>query len=386
MTLSPSAEMLGGTLRTCPREAYVECWLTVPARPDLPARAMFDEVARVLKTHGIEPIQEKVYGMLDARAATLAARVSALRSAGLDPTLPVTYLQGAPVDGGAVAGIQLWGAIPRAGTRIETIWRAGAAAGRCLSGPGFRMLHLASVRGAAAEGGPSRGVTEEAERMFAQATAMLEANGMTYPMVVRTWIYLARLLHWYGEFNRVRTAFFEVARVGPVFSASTGMQGRGGLGECLMDLLAVQSEPGVGLEVRPLLASSRQGPAAQYGSTFSRGMSLGMDGRRTVLVSGTASIGPDGRTRYPEAPEAQILETLLNVAALLEPLGGGLQDITSATLFCKEPAVFASFRHVTALLGIPTFPTISVVADVCRSDLLVEVEAVASIPTQEDLH
>jgi len=77
--------------------------------------------------------------------------------------------------------------------------------------------------------------------------------------------------------------------------------------------------------------------------------------------------------------EAQCLETLLSIAALLEERGGGLKDISSATLFCKDARVYDAFEGATRLLGVPPFPKVAVLADVCRPDLLVEIEAVALV-------
>jgi enamine deaminase RidA (YjgF/YER057c/UK114 family) len=63
----------------------------------------------------------------------------------------------------------------------------------------------------------------------------------------------------------------------------------------------------------------------------------------------------------------------------MEQQGGSLRNITSATLFCKDRASWEAWNRVTRLLQIPEFPKICVLADVCRHDLLVEMEAVAVI-------
>jgi enamine deaminase RidA (YjgF/YER057c/UK114 family) len=109
-------------------------------------------------------------------------------------------------------------------------------------------------------------------------------------------------------------------------------------------------------------------------------MGLSHGGGETVFVSGTASIDPAGRTRHLDQLDAQILETLLDISALLAPLGGGLEDICLATVFFKEARSFEAFKQVTQLLGVPSFPVVPMVADVCRSELLVEIEAIAAVP------
>jgi enamine deaminase RidA (YjgF/YER057c/UK114 family) len=108
-------------------------------------------------------------------------------------------------------------------------------------------------------------------------------------------------------------------------------------------------------------------------------MTLEIDGRRTVHISGTASINPAGDSIHVGDAELQSLETLMCIAAILEEQGGSLENITSATVFCKNRGAWEAWTRVSRLLRIPAFPKVCVLADVCRHDLLVEMEAVATI-------
>jgi enamine deaminase RidA (YjgF/YER057c/UK114 family) len=374
------------TVRSSERSAFTEYHLTgtvsdEPGGVD-PVGAVLDSVADAVAELGIEPIQEKLYGLAAAREEVLEKRRAAFERHGLDASLPVTFVEGPPLGGAELAGVQLWGIAPRAGARVRTI--DGAVPGRSIEGPGFRMVYLPSVYGADAEGTLTEGGPAQADRMFANARAALASCGLSYSQVVRTWIYLPRLLDWYGELNRVRTRHYapEKFGVGPgdrPFPASTGIQGGSGTAECFMDVLALEATAPHAVEARPLLWSARQGQSFSYGSAFSRGMSLAIGGRRTVHVSGTASIDGAGRTVHVGDREGQVLETLLCVAALLEEVGGGLANITMSTLFCKDRETLEAFRRVTRLLRVPAFPVVPVLADVCRPDLLVELEAVAVV-------
>jgi enamine deaminase RidA (YjgF/YER057c/UK114 family) len=217
--------------------------------------------------------------------------------------------------------------------------------------------------------------------MFARAKDALRSQDMSFRHVARTWIYLARLLDWYGDLNRVRTAFYGpegLGEGGVAFPASTGIQGRTGDEECLMDVLAVDAVPGGRARVEPVLGSARQGSSFRYGSAFSRGMAVVLDGVRTVHVSGTASIDATGATTHLGDAEMQSVETLLSTAAILEAQGGTLADVTSATLYCKDARAFEAWERVTKLLRVPALPRVAVIADVCRHDLLVELECVAA--------
>ncbi|HMD61351.1 MAG TPA: Rid family hydrolase, partial [Opitutaceae bacterium] len=115
------------------------------------------------------------------------------------------------------------------------------------------------------------------------------------------------------------------------------------------------------------------------GSSFSRGMALEVEGRRTVHISGTASINAAGASTHIGDAEHQSLDTLMSIAAILAEQGGGLENITSATLFCRDRGAWEAWERATRLLGVPAIPKVCVLADVCRRDLLVEMEAVAVI-------
>lgn len=147
-----------------------------------------------------------------------------------------------------------------------------------------------------------------------------------------------------------------------------------------MDLLAVHAVEGAKVHLRPVLCSGRQRNAFAYGSGFSRAVSLTIEDRQTIFVSGTASIDGEGRTVHRGEYEGQAIETLLNVAALLEEQGGRLRDIALGTLFYKDEKMLAAYQDVSRLLGLEDLPLIPVRADVCRPELLVEIEAVALVP------
>lgn len=348
--------------------------------------AQYAEVAAILAADGIQPIQEKVYGLAGERDTIARIRADAFRKEGLDPAMPFTFLEGRPIDDSRYAGLQIWGVAPADGNKdlVTTVHHGGRVVGRSWTCDGFRALHLSGVRGTLPGGGLPSDVTHQAQQMFANAGAMLEAEGYNFLQVARTWIYLARLLDWYGEFNRVRTGYYTSqgmtgTPLDTVFPASTGIQGRTADEECVMDVFALAPADGGDVRVEPILGSWRQPPAFSYGSSFSRGMTIEIEDRKTVLISGTASINTAGETTRVGDAEGQCLETLQDIAAILEEQGGGLDSIASATVFCKTREVYDAFHNVTRLLQVPFASRVPVIADVCRSDLLIEIEAVALI-------
>jgi enamine deaminase RidA (YjgF/YER057c/UK114 family) len=349
------------------------------------ASEVFEAIANLLATRAVLPLQEKIYGLARAHSLLLERRAKAFSERGLVLDWPVTILEGIPASGADFAGVQLRGVTPRpdAGQRVETVVSQGKSVGREWIGPGFRELHLSAVDGETGESSGLNAAPEQARRMFDASAAVLSERGYSFRQVVRTWIYLSRILDWYGEFNRVRTRFYAGAGLSTtgdaVFPASTGIGGKRDREECLMDLLAVEAGANGDLVVRPVLQSERQGRPFAYGSAFARAMVVERRGGRIIHVSGTASIDAEGRSKHPGDAGAQYCETLLGIAAVLEREGASLTDIGQGTLFAKTPEVAASCREVSRRLGLPPLPLIELVAPVCRPELLVEIEAIAIV-------
>jgi enamine deaminase RidA (YjgF/YER057c/UK114 family) len=383
---------MGGQLfsvRVLEQSSHIEWFLTGrPAREQTTsdvADDLFARTADVLAENHVEVLYEKIFGLRSERGRILEFRRQALTKRGLDATVPVTFLEGVPATGASLAGLQLWGVSPRTKGKslVSTVEQRGIPVGRRFMGQGFRILTLASLNGSGPDGTRPPCAACQAKNMFVNAGAALAANDHSYRQVARTWIYLARVLDWYGEFNRIRTAHYAREGLsvsgGAVFPASTGIQAVSDDEECLMDLLAVDAHASSGVTVRPLVHSSRQDTAFSYGSAFSRATAIESHGRRTIYISGTASIDKNGRSVHLEDPEAQALDTLLSVAALLEDQGVGLENICHATVFCKNAAAVEAYDTVARRLRLPELPAISVIADVCRPELLIEIEAVAIV-------
>ena len=116
-------------------------------------------------------------------------------------------------------------------------------------------------------------------------------------------------------------------------------------------------------------------------------MAIVYDGQADISISGTASITAS-ETQHIGNVEKQTEETLLNITALISPenlaraglagYGATLQDLSVVRAYIKHPEDYADVRRVCErqLNGTPVIYTIG---DVCRDDLLVELEAAAHI-------
>lgn len=345
-----------------------------------------DRTAAVMAEHRISPLQERMTGPLDGRRELLALRRRVLARHGLDADSPSAFVGTRASARNGEVGWQLWGFAPRAGTTpsLSTVTEPGGICGRLLVDEELRLLWLTDIDGRPGPTATGGGVTAQAQRMLERALTALQRQRFELADVVRTWIFLRRILDWYGELNRVRTALFaEHGLTGesgtPPFPASTGIQGARSDEECTMELLAARRRRGA-TPTEQVAGSERQQSPFAYGSAFTRAMSLRWQQAETIFVSGTASIGPDGRSRHRDEPEAQLLETLLAVAALVEPRGCRLDDVAAGWIYLKNDRAAAAYDRLQRTLQLPALPLVPMRADVCRPELLVEIEAIVQAP------
>lgn len=100
------------------------------------------------------------------------------------------------------------------------------------------------------------------------------------------------------------------------------------------------------------------------------------------LVFTAGQLGGDPRTgQLAEGIEAQSLQALGNIAAVLDAAGAGWGDVVKTTVFLANMADFAAFNAVYAEVVEEPFPARSTVAaaDLPRG-ALVEIDAIAVRP------
>ena len=119
-------------------------------------------------------------------------------------------------------------------------------------------------------------------------------------------------------------------------------------------------------------------------SSFSRGLRVDVAaGSRFLWISGTASIGDRGETIYPGDFRAQCWRTLRNIEQLLVSEGASWHDIIRTSCYLRDIErdydAFNEIRtHFMASRGLDPLPaSTGIQARLCRSDLLVEIEAIA---------
>ena len=135
---------------------------------------------------------------------------------------------------------------------------------------------------------------------------------------------------------------------------------------------------------RAIMAPGVLNEADEYGSAFTRGLRLDFpNGHTHLIISGTASVGTEGETLYPGDFRAQCWRTFRNITTLLESEKASWQDIVKTTCYIRDiERDYDQFNDVRnefyRALGLDPYPaSVGIQARICRSDLLVEIEAVA---------
>ena len=126
--------------------------------------------------------------------------------------------------------------------------------------------------------------------------------------------------------------------------------------------------------------SPLQCSALDYRSSFSRAVEVSRDGRRELYISGTASIEPGGKTVFLDDVPGQIALSMDVVAAILHSRCMTWQDCTRAIAYVKEKSSGPLVAQYLRAHCLEALPVTIMHADICRTDLLFEIELEAAKP------
>lgn len=362
----------GGTPGQVNTRLSPELTLTECMYPGDPIAAVFQRLAIGLATHAAEIASLMIYGSLRSRERIDHAMNQVLGEA----RWPVTWVECASCGGLPLAGVQ---AFAVSGRQLIRVRLGSRIVGSVYEDEGARHCLLGGLGPTALGLGPAAQV----QQTFGNLEWALDQAGFELADVVRTWFYNDDILAWYPEFNRVRSAHYAGVkwRTGSL-PASTGIGAR----NADRAALAVAA-----WAVKPLADGARsfevgsplQCPAPAYGSAFSRAMEIDSGGWRRLLVSGTASIFPDGKTAWVGDVKKQIDVTMSVVSAILQARGMEFQNVTRATAYFRHAADQPHFEAWLARRELTRLPIVSTHSVVCRDDLLFEIELDACLAVVE---
>ena len=334
------------------------------------------------------------------------------RAAGWGDVLGIASFNGAAVDTpvglAAVPIAQVSTPVLPPAMHVCEVWRHGAAAesgdcGRvrfrrsadllfgCIAVPEGNPAAIDAATSAhtTTRGAPSP-LHEAATELYGQICATLDAEG--YPYLVRVWNYVPDInrdshgTERYRQFNRARQHALQASGrplTGRVPAASA--LGAAAGSPLVAYFLAARSAPTFVENPRQLSAYHYPRRYGTHSPVFSRATLMRQTGSLTLFISGTASIVGHRSLHIGDAA-AQTRETLTNIEALLAEANRAARGahFTLGSLACKvyvrRPADLAVIQAELSSVFGNGGRAIYLKADICRQDLLVEIEATAISP------
>jgi enamine deaminase RidA (YjgF/YER057c/UK114 family) len=339
--------------------------VTVQPRPEEGLAELCGRLAAQVRAAGATPVHLQAFG----RCRVSGTVQQKLRNVFGRLDWPVTWVEGEACGSPAVAGLQMHAFTGQ----VERIELDGRVAASVFTDGGARQC----VVGGLMPERTSLSRSAQTRRTLEQLQAALAKAGFDLGDVVRTWFYLEDILSWYDDFNPVRTKLYSGVkfRTGSL-PASTGVGARNPAGAALA-VAAWAFQPLEKNAYAEEVASPLQCPAPAYGSSFSRAMEISTNGGRRLSISGTASIAPGGKTMWVGDVRRQVALTMDVVEAILRSRRFGWGDLSRGTAYFRRPADAPVLGEWLAAHGLTNLPVVPAHCDVCRDDLLFELEAEA---------
>lgn len=339
-------------------------------------KGCYEQLLSRLDSNRMQIVWEKAFGNLQCRDWVARCRKECLPEK--YSKHPFTYLEGAPVHGDGLAGITLY---VIGGGEAEYITREGRTIGAKYHLDGSSRLYLSSSAGE--DTGSAAG---DFPHQFSSATQRmqdaLEHAGFGWRDVVRTWFYLGHIQRDYPRFNTLRRDLFDTAGIDYCadsndLPASTCIEGAVPYADCSIELLCCDKQAVTLHRIYNPGQNEAEGVEYLHRPTFSRAMLLRTSRFCELQISGTASIDAQGRSVHLSDPARQIAWTLENIRNLLNAAKMDFSNIAEATCFFKHAQDARYFQTACEDLGIASFPHIKVQGNVCRDDLLFEIDGIA---------
>jgi enamine deaminase RidA (YjgF/YER057c/UK114 family) len=263
---------------------------------------------------------------------------------------------------------------------------------------GYKTVHCAGLMGHVGDT-----ITQASERAFELASAILKLEGLSIRNIIRQWNYIEKIAYVdeaqdtpqnYQDFNDVRARYYDQVRFDHGYPAATGIgQDTGGV---IISLIALSDSPMITLKP---IANPGQIDAHRYSEMvlkgnsaqkctpkFERAKLVTIGSRNYIYVSGTASILGE-KTVHEGDVEKQTLTTIENIKRLFSKENQKKLGLD----FEMEEIQFSHLRvYVKYKEDIPAVEKVCeaelnsksslyLVSDVCRENLLVEIEGVFNL-------
>jgi len=347
----------------------------------------YNRLLGFLHNNRIVPIYEKVFGRLDYYHEFIKTRSSVYKDFTNDfSDVPLTYIQGTPADPHSrYGGVHLYGIQihQKSMVTVDNLFFSHKCIGKVIKTKDVQQSFLLSITGKPEDASPGETNGEsEWNRLFRNVGEMLNQAGFQINDLVRTWIYIPRLLAVYQSLNTARTNEFQKYNFAEkdkkiAYPASTGIQGRSISDWATLDAVAVKTV-GTFPVLKPM-HNPLQSEAYTYGSDFSRGFVIDWPDYRILHLSGTASIDKEGNSLYIDDPKKQIEYTMDLFLKFLGNYGADSNNIAHACVFFKNVSDKKLFEEIVRDRGWFQFPCLYLQGDICRGDLVFEIDGIAVV-------
>jgi enamine deaminase RidA (YjgF/YER057c/UK114 family) len=344
------------------RSFGTEYFITATPKPDQSPWKMHEQIFNYIKTKNATIISQDVFGPLDSHSREIIDKHLEQLST---VNWPITWIENR--GNSDLSGTYIWAI---SGIDVTPIYLQNHVIGNVVEHELVRFIRLGGLTAKGRRKTPQQQTREVLE----QIETALQTAKMDFSNVIRTWFYNRNISSWYREFNLVRNKFFQERNVfNRLVPASTAVGKCNGADIAVVGgALAVESK---GEDIRVFaLPSPLQGPALEYGSSFSRAIELALPDHRRLYVSGTASIEPNGKTIYMNDTPSQVRCTMEVTYSILKSREMDWSDITRATAYFKNAKEAVLLSEYCQTNGLPRFPIIIAENDICRDDLLFEIE------------
>lgn len=250
---------------------------------------------------------------------------------------------------------------------------AKSEAGIKIATDGINLLYSAPIFGRQVKD------NNDFSNAFCRISGILDSFRMKESAIARTWLFMRDILKDYEKLNHAREQFFAKwhTAANHFLPASTGIQNRIAGKEMLAFEFCAFS--GNDVVIRQIPSPLQNEPTA-YGKLFSRAVIVEFSKSKLLYISGTASIDKTGASVYVGNFESQMEYTLDIISAILKYLRCDFSNIVQAMIYLKREKDINQCLKIIDKVGFPYNKSmIQVGVDVCRDDLLCEIEATAVI-------
>jgi enamine deaminase RidA (YjgF/YER057c/UK114 family) len=314
-------------------------------------------------------------------------------------SIPVAFLAQAPANGALVSAEVFF--IPGLGGSVvapKTV--DGNLYLVVQNGEGEKLV----VANGIGSNGSDHSITEKAEHVFGVMEKILRSEGLNFNHIFRQWNYIEEITivesderksQHYQQFNNVRAQYYSRADFSHGYPAATGIGIRAGgvivsffaASPGLFGTLAIENplqKAAFEYSEKVLVGEAEYRGSCKCSPKFARAKFVANHETEHVFISGTASIREEvtvGENDVARQTEVTLdnIEKLIQRETLsaLGENGGENHQIEFIRVYIKNPEDYLVVRKICEQ-RLPGIPGIYVVSDVCRENLLVEIEALAT--------